>query len=148
MKVSLSALADFLLSLPKTRRTRFLVDLLLELSQAERLAVLKRVAGGLSKGEKRKLLPLLTAPSRVRKLDRWLESLLTGNPDITPRQAAFMATNYFGYSTRMLPFLIVHARRVKARLRMRGKQPVEQLPDIATVNTGKKRKGGTHDGRS
>lgn len=126
MRTPFTALTDYILSLSRTERVRFVTNLLLELSEAERFAVLKQVSRSLSKHEKRKLVPLLTAPSRLKKLDRWLEGLLAGNPNLTPKRAAFMAINYFRYNRRMLPFLIAYARRVKARLGMRKRRTAGQ----------------------
>lgn len=64
--------------------------------------------------------------SKWQKIERWMEGQFRRDIVRTPRMVASMAVNYFRINSKMMPFLIKMAQRVKHRIRMRVRNHPER----------------------
>ncbi len=74
--------------------------------------------------------------SRWMKIERWMERRYETNLDWTPRKMASVCLNYMRIDSRMFPFLIKTAQRVKNRIHMRMKRREEREGGIEDFQAG------------
>ncbi len=64
--------------------------------------------------------------TRWMKLDRWMEGMFRGDMNRSPSKVASMSINYFKMKSRMYPFLVKMAQRIKNRVLMRQRRHPEE----------------------
>ena len=64
--------------------------------------------------------------TRWLKLDRWMEGMFRGDMNRSPSKVASMSINYFKMKSRMYPFLVKMAQRIKNRVLMRQRRHPEE----------------------
>ncbi|MCC6503623.1 MAG: hypothetical protein IT362_10880 [Deltaproteobacteria bacterium] len=64
--------------------------------------------------------------TRWMKLDRWMEGMFRGDMNRSPGKVASMSVNYFRMKSRMYPFLVKMAQRIKNRVLMRQRRHPEE----------------------
>lgn len=64
--------------------------------------------------------------TRWMKLDRWMEGMFRSDMSRSPGKVASMSINYFRMKSRMYPFLVKMAQRIKNRVLMRQRRHPEE----------------------
>jgi len=67
--------------------------------------------------------------TRWMKLDRWMEGMFRGNMNRCPSKVASMSINYLRINSRMYPFLVKMAQKIKNRVLMRQRRHPEEYAD-------------------
>lgn len=67
--------------------------------------------------------------SRWHKVEKWMDGQYRTDMARTPRSVATMSIAYFKINSKMLPFLIKTAQKVKNTVRMRLKRKLERSED-------------------
>ena len=64
------------------------------------------------------------------KVERWMEGQFRRDMNKTPSRVASTAVNYFRINSKMMPFLIKMAQRIKMRIRTRRRRHPEEFVDL------------------
>lgn len=64
--------------------------------------------------------------TRWMKLDRWMEGMFRGDMNRCPSKVASMSINYLRMNSRMYPFLVKMAQKIKNRVLMRQRRHPEE----------------------
>lgn len=104
-----------------------LVESLSSLDSNSRIIIFKKILKDISKAEVEELYHIVCSkylPSS--RIQRWMESRLGGDLSLTPMQVAGEVRHQKRIDSRMMPYLIKTAQRIKNRIRMRVNRGVKE----------------------